>query len=394
MCPTLFSHRTEWPTHINRLSELASRARSGPDALLDLTTSNPTRCGFDWDSAGRLGPLIHAGNLTYDPDPLGLPSARAAIVAYYAGKGVTVSPEQIVLTSGTSEAYHFALRLLTHPGQAVLTPAPSYPLIDLLLDLNDIRQHRYPLSYGPDADGIPGWSFDAANARQARQAQTRALIAIHPNNPAGHTFSSGEREALVEFVRSQDMALIADEVFLDYADGPCTSFASEDRVLTFTLSGISKVLALPQMKLSWIVVSGPEPERREALRRLEIMADTFLSVNTPAQRSLADWFLLAPAVHQTIRARVQANRRTLAEALRHHPRLTLFRGCSGWAAILGLPDDTDDESAAYDLLQSQHVLTHPGYLFDFPSGAHLVVSLLTPPSVFAEGTLRMAGFLR
>jgi len=392
-----FSRRTDWPAGSNRISELTDRFRRDGTAYIDLTASNPTVCGLGYgedlgsDGADWLSALADPANLTYTPDPKGLLRAREAVSAYYAEKGVRVGPDRIILTSGTSEAYNLVLRLLTGPGQSVLTPAPSYPLIDLLLDLNDIRQQRYQLNCDdthtePDGNG---WSFKSANARSVRQPQTPALIAIHANNPTGHTFSPSERAALTEFVRMEKMALIVDEVFLDYSERPRETFASEENVLTFTLSGISKVLGLPQMKLSWIIVSGPEAERREALRRLEIMADVFLSVNAAVQNALPVWMKRAPAVRDRILERVRANRQALDAALRGIPGLNALPCAGAWTAILRLPDDVDDETAAHDLLETARVLTHPGYLFDFPTGSHLVLSLLPSPDVFAEGVGRL-----
>ncbi len=390
-----FSRRTDWPAGSNRISELADRFRRDGTEWIDLTESNPTRCGLELPGIDWLDALSDPSNLAYTPDPKGLLRAREAVCSYYAAKGVRVDPAQVVLTSGTSEAYHLVLRLLTHPGQAVLTPAPSYPLIDLLLDLNDIRQHRYPLNCdgtdaGPGAGpNGNGWTFNVANARSVRQSQTPALIAIHANNPTGHTFSPAERAAMVEFVRMEKMALIVDEVFLDYSGRPDATFASEEGVLTFTLSGISKVLGLPQMKLSWIVVSGPETERREALRRLEIMADVFLSVNTPAQNALSGWLEHAPEVKSRILERVRTNREILSSAVRGSTALSALPCSGAWTAILRLPDSTDDETFAYDLFNIAKVLAHPGYLFEFPSGSHLVLSLLPPPDRFAEGVRRI-----
>lgn len=390
-----FSRRTDWPAASNRISELTDRFRSEGTDWIDLTDSNPTRCGLELSGIDRLGALSDRSDLAYTPDPKGLLRAREAVCAYYAAKGVRVDPGQIILTSGTSEAYNWVLRLLTRPGQPVLTPAPSYPLIDLLLDLNDIGQRRYPLrcggadtgtGAGPDGNG---WTFSAADARSVHRPGTPAFIAIHANNPTGHTFSPAERAALVEFARTEKMSLIVDEVFLDYSERPEATFASEMDVLTFTLSGISKVLGLPQMKLSWIVVSGPEAERNEALRRLEIMADVFLSVNAPVQNALGEWMRHAPAVRSRILERVRTNRAVLDSALCGSAVLRALPCAGAWTAVLRLPDGSDDEASAYDLLNTARVLIHPGYLFDFPSGSHLVLSLLPPPDRFAEGVRRI-----
>lgn len=410
-----FSRRTDWPAGSNRLAELVEKLRRDSVGFIDLTLSNPTQCGLgpgSSDISGASGTsaaqdrswldtLNDPANLRYSPDPKGLLTARQAVAAYYAAKGVLVDPEQIILTSGTSEAYQLVLRLLTSPGQSVMTPAPSYPLIDLLLDLNDIRQDRYQLTCAlpdPALDAAKVrtskcWSFDASNAGAARRSGTPALIAIHPNNPTGHMFGGDERKTLIEFVRANQMSLIVDEVFLDHGPDPDATFAGETNVLTFTLSGISKVLAMPQMKLSWIIVSGPDKDRVEALRRLEIMADVFLSVNTPAQNALPEWFKLAPRVHHDIRERVRTNLPALEQALAGPSAPVLLPGIASWTAILRLAPGTDDEAFAYDLLQKARVLVHPGYLFDFAGGAHLVLSLLLHPADFAEGVRRIAAYL-
>lgn len=388
-----FAPRTDWPQGSNRISELAESLRCGGIPWIDLTDSNPTRCGLDAHHAGWLTALTDPANLRYEPDPKGLLKARQAVAAYYAAKGVRVDPEQVLLTSGTSEAYHLVLRLLTQPGQAVLTPTPSYPLIDLLLDLNDIRQDRYPLTCsGDQGDGDAsrnGWTFDASAARLNRRPGTPALIAIHANNPTGHTFSLQERGSLVEFARTEKMALVVDEVFLDYSSRPSETFAGEDRVLTFTLSGISKLLGLPQMKLSWIVVSGPRAELDEAVRRLEIMADIFLSVNAPAQNALASWMSGLTGVQDLIRERVRVNQNALKRLLPASSGIRPLPCAGAWTAVLDLPPGTDGEIFAYELLRAGGVLTHPGYLFDLDPASRLVLSLLPPPDLFAEGVRRI-----
>ncbi len=382
-----FSKRTAWPLHPNPLTDkLLEKKRLGRN-VIDLTVSNPTACDFRFYGPKLLEPLAEAENLSYSPDPKGISAARKAVCAYYKSHDADVVPEQIFLTSGTSEAYSFLFSLLADPGDTVLAPKPSYPLLDYLADLNDLKLLEYRFRY----DGQ--WRLDETTLEKREKA--KALIVIHPNNPTGNFIRPGEREALNRFCREGQCALIADEVFLDYAHSGSEkvfSFAANEEVLTFTLSGVSKILGLPQMKLSWIVVSGPEEARRTAVERLEIIADTFLSVGAPPQRALAGWLKRQPEIGGEILARVLVNKAHLIEELSGSAALPLS-SMAGWCAVLRIPYE-DEEKAVLDLLEQKDVLVHPGYFFDFEVGSHLVISLLPPPGIFKEGVSRLLNFIK
>jgi aspartate/methionine/tyrosine aminotransferase len=358
---------------------------AGP--VLDLTESNPTRCGFSFYSGGLLEPLSDRANLVYEPDPGGLPEARRAVCRYYAEKGITVRPEQVFLTAGTSEAYSYLFRLLADPGEKIAVPVPSYPLFHYLADLSDTGIAEYPLVYED------GWRADRAALEKAAGEDVRALIVVNPNHPTGHFTGGGEKAFLARFCRERGMAVISDEVFLDFPleqGARPESFAGNGETLTFTLSGISKVLGLPQMKLSWIVVSGPEDERREAAARLEMIADTYLSVNTPSQRALSPWLAARHPLLREIGDRLAGNLETLARAVAASRRARLLRAEGGWYAILALEGPRTDEAVALELLEKEGVLVHPGYLFDFEAGSYIVLSLLPASEDFSEGVRRLA----
>jgi len=300
----IFSKRTNWAKKPNPLAQKLQELRTTGAEFIDLTQSNPTQCQFGYLNKKLLAPFSNTENLTYDPHPRGLEEARTAICEYYRKRNVQLSPDQIVLTSGTSEAYGFLFRLLTNPGDALLTPIPSYPLLDYLGDLNDITFDHYSLNYKQ------GWRMDMEKLKSSVHAKTKALLLIHPNNPTGHFILDEERDELIQISRRHSLPLISDEVFLDFAfssPSETRSFAETKDVLSFTLSGISKVLGLPQMKLSWIVVNGPEDAKQEALSRLEIIADTHLSVATPVQRTLPEWFKVQAPIQEEIRSRVNQN---------------------------------------------------------------------------------------
>lgn len=387
-----FSKRTGWETQSNRISELAALLAKNGHGILDLTSSNPTQCGFSYLNPTLLAPLADAGNLSYEPTPRGLLEARLAVCGYYRGRGIEVSPEQVFLTAGTSEAYQFVFRLLTEPGDILLAPRPSYPLLDYLAGLQDLEVERYPLVYQN------GWKVDGPKLGIGNSTRPKALVVVNPNNPTGNFTTGLEREAINQFVSAEGAAVISDEVFLDFAferqHQPPPSFAQNSDVLTFTLSGISKAAGLPQMKLAWMVVSGPKDAREAAFRRLEVISDTYLSVSTPAQRALPFWLGKQKEITEEILGRLKMNRAHLARAVSGLKEARLLDSQGGWYAVLQVAGDVTDEEWAMRLLRKEHVLIHPGYLFDFEAGNFLVLSLLPPPAIFSESTTRLAARLQ
>ncbi len=388
-----FAARTEWSNEETEWSRaLESRRRRGLP-LLDLTASNPTRCGFAYD-ADLLADLAAKDASVYDPAPRGMLTAREAVCGYYTDHGAHVDPAEIVLTTSTSEGYSWLFRLLCDPGDAVLIAQPSYPLFDLLAALDDVVLTPYALLYDPggDSTGTHGWSLDLHALRRRISPYTRAILVVHPNNPTGHYTTPAERAALASLCREHGLALIVDEVFLDYpwlgheADAASSSFAcGEHPALTFVLSGLSKIAALPQMKASWIVCLGPESIRAEAMRRLEIIADTFLSMNAPVQHALPGWLTGRSAIQQQLRDRVQHNLQMLDRALASHHGLRRLACDGGWYATLRTPPFATGEALAIRLIEEAGVATHPGSFFGFVEDNRLVISLLTPPDIFAEG---------
>jgi aspartate/methionine/tyrosine aminotransferase len=349
--------------------------------LLDLTVSNPTACGFTYDAEAILGPLRNEAALGYDPDPQGMRSAREAVSRYYADHGAAVDADHLVLTTSTSEAYSYLFRLLCDPGDEVLVAQPSYPLFDFLADLDDVRLQPYPLFYDF------GWWIDFAELERRISPRTRAVLVVHPNNPTGHWTHRAERERLEALCAEHGLALILDEVFLDYplAGKPgAESFAvGPHPALTFVLSGMSKIAALPQMKVAWVAAFGPEKVRREALGRLEVIADTFLSMGAPAQLALPAWLAGRGALQQQIAARTEANLAALQSA---GEEIEALRVEAGWAAVLRL---RGWESPATALLEECGVVVHPGSFYGLGDARLVVVSLLTPELVFRRGIDRM-----
>jgi hypothetical protein len=369
----MFSTRTSWVRDENALSARAAEMKGDPE-LVDLTVSNPTIVGIE-RSQGLLSALSDRRALAYGPDPLGLAEARDAVAAYYARRNVHVDPARIVLTSTTSEAYAFLFQLLLERGAHVAAPTPSYPLFSFLADLAGVEIRHYELLRGER------WTLDSSTL-----ADAQAVIVVSPNNPTGSVLAPGERSEILAHARRSGASVIADEVFLDYLAEPkrfaATTFVKEQKSLTFTLSGLSKVAGLPQMKLSWIVVSGPDEDAGEALSRLTIIADTFLSVSTPVQLAAPAFLEDAEAFQDRLRARLAVNRRALPP--------NALTGDGGWYAIIPLDPDADDEAFALDLLERQRVLVHPGYFFDLIDPA-IVVSLLPQERVFAATMRRMFG---
>jgi alanine-synthesizing transaminase len=382
----MFSKRTDWALTPNRFTEAQRKLQAGGTEILDLTISNPTRAGISYDVEAILDSLRNPNALDYNPQPKGLPSARRAVAHYYSeDHHAVVDPESIALTTSTSEGYSYVLRLLCSPGDEILVPKPSYPLFEFLADLHDVKLVPYSLIYDH------GWQIDFHSLAEAVNERTRAAVVVHPNNPTGSFVSRSERAELNRFCRDHDLSLIVDEVFLDYAHDRIRreTFASNLEVLTFTLSGLSKISALPQMKLAWIVTSGPSQKVTAALNRLEIIADTFLSVNAPIQLAAPVMLEQRKSIQPQLLERVRANLQELDRQLGDQKSCARLNVDGGWYAALRVPATGSDEDLAIELLQRASILAHPGHFYDFASDGYLVLSLITPPPDFCEGLRRM-----
>src|SRR5215475_9234397 len=390
----MFARRTGWSLTQNRYSAHLSEARASGATLIDLTVSNPTHCKFNFDSAAILSAISRPESVKYEPDPQGLLSARKAVVAYYRASSICVndlelSPEQIFLTTGTSEAYSYLFRLLCDPGDEVLVPQPSYPLFDYLADIQDVQFRAYELFYDH------GWHLDLAGLESALTSRTRAVLVVNPNNPTGSFVHRTELEQLASLCRERHLALISDEVFLDYGveHSAEVSAAFSSECLSFALNGLSKISCLPQMKLAWIVVNGPMRLRDQARERLQVIADTYLSVNTPIQHGLS--LLLDERVDiqaQLIR-RVRDNLAVLDEQLQSGKAMQRLVVEGGWYAVLRVPSKQTDEELAIDLMERCGVIVHPGHFYDFPGDGYIVLSLITPSDQFREGAQVLSRFV-
>jgi len=435
----MFSQRTNWKLEQNRFTQAVEEVRAGGAHVLDLTVSNPTRAGLVYDERAILAALASPRALDYDPQSKGLLAAREAVARYYrercdqgegdvasnvSTKGIDVDPERIVLTTSTSEGYSFVFRLLCNAGDELLVPKPSYPLFEFLADLQDVRLVPYPLIYDH------GWQMDFPSLERVVTERTRGVVVVHPNNPTGSFVSAGERELLNDFCRERGLALIVDEVFLDYGldyglgsssgakapvqeehnrsaesaappkgvapnsgvpannyvgSGQAASFAGNQDVLTFTLSGLSKIAALPQMKVAWVVTGGPPELAAAAIARLEVIADTYLSMNAPVQWALPVLLEQRKSLQRQLLARVRANLEELDR------RLALQKSCErlcvegGWYAVLRVPVTRSDEQLAIELVREKSVLVHPGHFFDFPRDGYLVLSLIATQEEFGDG---------
>jgi aspartate/methionine/tyrosine aminotransferase len=380
-----FSKRTDWNTEESELAQ-AHRARiEAGETIFDLTASNPTRCGFSFD-ASLLTALADARAMDYDPQPLGILPAREAVCRYYADHGVMVDPKRVVLTTSTSEAYSYLFRLLCDPGSEILVPQPGYPLFDFLGRLDDVKLRNAPLVYDH------GWQVDPQGFREAITAETRAIMLVHPNNPTGHFTKPWEAEELAKLCREFDLALIVDEVFLDYGTGvDGQSFAAGlEGVPVFVVSGMSKIAGLPQMKSAWIVAAGPEAA--SAMDRLEVIADTFLSMNAPVQWALPAWLEQRESMQKQIRTRVSANLAVLDREIGRAPMVQRLEMDGGWYAVLRIPALEPDEQTVLELLE-RGVWVHPGYFFGMASSGWLVLSLLAPEQEFSAGTINLINYL-
>jgi len=412
----MFSDRTSWRLAQNRFTRAVEETRAREGHLLDLTASNPTRVGLQYDSAAILGSLASPRALDYDPQAKGILEGRQAVSRYYAVNlpglipAHEVDPERIILTASTSEGYSYVFRLLCNAGDELLVPKPSYPLFEFLADLQDVKLLPYPLIYDH------GWQLDFHSLEKTVTPRTRGVVLVHPNNPTGSYVHAAELHSLNAFCRSHSLALIVDEVFLDYrlshsenehagtaafgcpdelgsAALPAASFAFNDAVLTFTLSGLSKISALPQMKVAWIVTGGPKSQVDPAMARLEIIADTYLSMNAPIQWAVPTMLDQRSSIQAQLMDRVRQN---LAELDR---QLATQKSCQrlylegGWYAVLRVPVTRSDEDLAVQLVREKLVLVHPGHFYDFESDGYLVLSLIPQGEEFAEGCRRMLGYL-
>jgi alanine-synthesizing transaminase len=389
-----FSRRTHWNLEKTAYAAALERLRADGKPIFDLTASNPTTCGFQYDRAGILGELSLPECLEYEPDPRGLPIARASVVEYYAKAATSqISAEKIFLTTSTSEAYSYLFRLHCDPGAEILIAQPSYPLFDFLADLDDVRLVQYPLFYDH------GWHIDIAALTERITSRTRAVVVVHPNNPTGHFTSMAERKMLERICEEHGLVLIVDEVFLDYAldstearENPPRSFsAGEHPVLTYVLSGLSKVAGLPQMKAAWIAAFGPKKLLEAATARLELIADTFLSLNAPVQHAMPYLLAKRSGVQQQIRQRVRENLEKLDRQLADAPAVSRLQVEGGWYAVLRVPAVMGGDELAIRIMERERVVVHPGHFYGFDGDGWIVLSLLPPLVEFAEGIARLLG---
>ena len=421
----MFSERTNWRLAKNRFTQAVEEVRARGSQILDLTASNPTRVGLSYDSAAILRALGSERALDYDPQSRGLLSAREAVAGYYGeSHRIPVDAEKIVLTASTSEGYSYVFRLLSNAGDELLVPKPSYPLLEFLADLQDVRLVPYPLIYDH------GWQMDFPSLEKAVTGRTRGVVVVHPNNPTGSYVKASELGLLNDFCRERGLVVIVDEVFLDYGlDGtisgipenpaelrsaglpgaappqraitgrfgdpgptsslPFASFAGNQSVLTFTLSGLSKISALPQMKVAWIVTSGPGDQVEAAMTRLEVIADTYLSMNAPVQWAVPVLLAQRKNMQAQLMDRVRRNLAELDRQLARQKACQRLEVEGGWYAVVRVPVTRSDEELAIELVREKCVLLHPGHFYDFESDGYLVLSLIGAEGEFGEGIRRV-----
>lgn len=383
----MFSTRVPAQLEPNALSRAIRRARAGARALVDLTVTNPTAAGIDYDLE-MFTALARPGVAAYVPEPFGLAAAREAVSRDYRRRSLDVDPAQVVLTSSTSEAYALLFKLLCEPGDAVLVPVPSYPLFEHLTRLEGVTARPYRL------EQHGRWQVDVDSVDEAWTDRVRAILAVSPNNPTGSVLSGDELSALSDRCASRGAALIVDEVFADYPlsdeAGPIRNAPGPgSRCLLVRLGGLSKSAGLPQVKLGWMALEGPPALVEEALARLEVICDTYLSVSTPVQVAAGELIARGSETRARILERVRGNDRRLRELARRHPSVDVHEAEGGWSAVLRVPARGSEEELALGLIEHDGILVHPGYFFDFPHEAFLIVSLLPPPAAFADGIGRL-----
>jgi alanine-synthesizing transaminase len=396
----MFANRTSWNLSPNRLSEALKQYLASGKRLFDLSASNPTECGFERDGEAILNALHNQASLKYVPDPKGLLPARQAVAEYYEGREDHVPANDIILTTSTSEAYSFVFRALCNPGDEVLVPAPSYPLFGFLADIHDVRLVQYRLLYDY------GWQIDFRALEQGITPRTRGIIVVNPNNPTGHFLKAEDLATLNDICMSRGLALIADEVFLDFAHTDTavrretpknsrargaaagkkpSSLAVNAGALTFTMSGLSKISGLPQMKAAWLVASGPEALKTTALERLEVIADTYLSMNSPVQLAFPDFLQQRHSFQKQVLTRVRRNVAELDRQISQKKSCNRLEIEGGWYVVLRVPATRPDDDLAVELLKGKGIYVHPGHFYDFPSDGYLIVSLIMQEREFAEG---------
>ena len=380
----MFSSRVTGELDPNRLARAVQRRRAASAPLIDLTVTNPTTVGIDYP-ATILHALADPGALRYEPAALGLPMARAAIACDYERHGIKVAPDRIVLTASTSEAYSIIFKLLCAPhGDAVMLPVPSYPLFDHLTQLDGVRSIPYRLEYHGR------WEVDFETLDAGWTDTVRAVLAVSPNNPTGSVLSDGEFMAVAERCASRDAALVVDEVFVDYPLSPGRApSVARPPCLTFRLGGLSKSVGLPQVKLGWMLIDGPDALVRTALARLELICDTYLSVSTPVQVAAPALLAAGATVRAAILARLTANNGVLRTLAAAHPSIHVLPSEAGWSAVLRVPATRTEEELVIEILDRDGVLVHPGFFFDFAHESFLVVSLLPATAIFTDGVRRV-----
>ena len=370
----------------NRLTQAIDLLRREHQPFIDLTESNPTRAGFTYPT-DLLNDFSHVEALQYDPQPFGLACAREAIARDYGRRGITVDPSRIVLTTSTSESYSWLFKLLCNAGDHVLVPRPSYPLFDYLTKLEAVHAKPYDLDYDRH------WTINMASLEKAVTPQTRALVVVSPNNPTGSFITREEHFQLMQFCKSHDLALIADEVFVDYPlderKERATDLALQETTLAFSLGGLSKSIGLPQAKLGWMLLGGPPSLCATALDALELIADSYLSVSTSVQIAAPNLLTRGALIRQEIHSRIQGNLKTIYHEVSQQPSCQALVVEGGWYAVLRVPATQPEEDLVLDLLQREHVLVYPGYFFDFSNEAYLVISLLPPPEVLNDALPRL-----
>jgi alanine-synthesizing transaminase len=383
----VFSSRVPANLGPNRLTQALAEFRQSGRPVVDLTESNPTRAGFDYPP-DLLSSLADPRGLRYQPEPFGLLEAREAVAGQYAARGLQVPPDHMVLTASTSEGYSLLFKLLTNPGDEVLIPRPSYPLFELLTELDAVVPRAYSLEYHG------AWGIDFGSLERMIGARTRAVLLVSPNNPTGSFVSPGDWERLADLCAPREIPVVVDEVFADYMLEPAAvarppAVLAREDLLVFALGGLSKAVGLPQLKLGWIAVTGPPSRVKDALERLELICDSYLSVSTPVQLAASELLARGAGVRRQISARVVANYASLKRLAAQAPSCRVLRADAGWYGVVQVPTFRSEEDLVLELLTRDGVLAHPGYFFDFSSESYIVVSLLVHEATFSDAVRRM-----